>query len=73
MAEKLIIYISRDKGYYIATNIDLNIICYNRTIKGLFEDIKEEINILKKEFLERDINELDDSGILIRNKIMFFK
>ncbi len=73
MAEKLIIYISRDKGYYIATNIDLNIICYNRTIKGLFEDIKEEINVLKKEFLECDINELDDSGILIRNKIMFFK
>ena len=70
---KTIFYISFDKGYYIATNIDLNIICYNKTIKRLFENIKEEINILKKEFLECDINDLDDSGILIRNKLIFFK
>jgi len=65
--------LKRENNYYVAENTDLNIICYNETLEGLFSDISEELYILWAEFVLCEDSKLDSSGIKLKEKLLSFK
>ena len=61
-----------ENNFYMAQNKDLDIIYYNKNLKGLFSDLYEELNILWKEFALEADSILDPSGIILKEKLRNF-
>ncbi len=61
-----------ENNFYVIENKDLDIVCYNENLKGIFSDLYEELNILWKEFALEDDELLDPSGRKLKEKLLNF-